>query len=96
MIPLIMFVSIKSVYSKETIELKNDSFSSKKYGEVKLEDIKKLKLESYKGLKLRIYIKNGFVLGISPYSQFKTKADKEFMNFYIEFVKKYNNVANTK
>lgn len=94
-IPTTIFLSIKGMYSKETVILQTTSFISEKYGEINLYDIKKMKFETYKGLRIRLYLKNGLVLGISPFNQFKSKASREFIEFYKELELKNKTIANS-
>ena len=95
-IPITIFLSIKSMYSKETVLLQTTSFISEKYGEINLHDFKKMKFETYKGLRIRLYLKNGLVLGISPFNQFKSKAIREFIEFYKELELKNKTIANSR
>jgi hypothetical protein len=95
MVPIVMFISVRSLYSKEIIELQNTMLISKRYGEINLNDLKKVRFETFKGLRIRLYLKNGLVLGISPYNQFKTDASKTFLDFYKELKLKYESIANT-
>lgn len=82
MIPLTMFISLRNLYSKETIELQTTMLISKRYGEINLNDLKKVKFETYKGLRIRLYLTNGQIIGLSPYNQFKANANKTFIEFY--------------
>ena len=95
-IPITVFLSIRGIYSKESVELHATILISKKFGKIKLYDLKKVKFETYKGLRIRLYLKNGLILGISPYNQFKTKASKEFLEFYNVLRLKNETIANTR
>lgn len=88
-----LFLSLKGLFSKETIEVQTTSFVSKKFGEISLYDVKKMKFETYKGLRIRLYLKNGLVLGISPFNQFKSNAAHQFMEFYHGLKLKYETTA---
>lgn len=89
--PLSIFIALKNVYFNETIELCADSLVSRKFGEVKFDDLEKISFNAYRGLSVRLKLKNGFILGISPYSEFKTHASKEFLEFYTELQSKKSN-----
>lgn len=88
LIPILIYLSIKSQYSKETVEMKNASLITVKYGEIHLKDISKIKFETYRGLRIRLYMNNGLVIGISPFNQFSSKASEQFSSFYLELMKR--------
>ena len=96
LIPILIYLSIKSQYSNETVEIKNSSLMSVKYGEIHLKDISKIKFEAYKGYRIRLYLSNGLVIGISPFNQFSSKSSHQLNEFYIELMNRKKDIANTR
>jgi hypothetical protein len=94
-IPLYFFLLLRRIYFKETILLNTVSIISEKFGEIRMSDIKKMKFETYKGLRIRLYLKNGLIVGISPFNQFKSDASRQFNEFYVELKLKYEAIQSS-
>ncbi len=87
LIPLSLFLSLRSSYSKENIELDETSIITKKFGQIKFSDILFWKIESFNGMRIQLHLMNGFKLTITQSNQFSKSANKEFLEFYMNFQK---------
>lgn len=87
---IILFVSNIRNFSKEEIGLSSGLISSQRYGQIDMREIKKYKLNYYKGLSLIITVKSGQKFIFNP-RNISSSAKQEFINFFEEFEKQIIN-----
>lgn len=91
---LLTHLSLKNLYSKEIVEINASSIITKKFGEIPLNDIYEIKLKTYKGYRILLYLNNGLVIVISPFEQFKSDAIQQFEEFYKELKRRKKDITN--
>ena len=89
-LPLLMYVSLKSAYHKEVVVLNDTSIVTLKYDKIDLKSISSIKIRSYNsGTGFEMVLNTGFKLSVLPTNQFSVSSGKTVMDFYLALIKNY-------